>query len=91
LPRSRSSNNHEACVHALSGHQRAAAVSPEISLSELVGNFSDLDSLFEQLGQQQVIERGGPLSGEGFLPTKRVGRCRASHNKALLGERRRGS
>jgi hypothetical protein len=84
------SNDDESCVHALSDHQRAAAASPEIPLSDLVGNFSDFDRLFEQLGQPQLIELGKPLPGERFLPKKRVGKCPAAHNKALLGARRRG-
>ena len=68
--------------------QLAAAESPERATSDLLGNFGDLDSLFEQLSQPVVIELGKPLPKNKFMPRRRVGDCPAAHNEALLGEKR---
>jgi hypothetical protein len=71
----------------LSPHQIAATAEPERPLRELVGNFAELQALFDQLGKPVVIELGNPLPKEKFLPRKRIGNCPAAHNRALLGEK----
>lgn len=88
LPSTRVSENGKACPHALSEHQRASAASPETSLADLVGNFGDLESLFDQLGQPNVMELGKPQPQDKFMPKTRVGNCPAAHNQALLGDKR---
>ncbi|MGN6057538.1 MAG: hypothetical protein ACTHOI_03025 [Sphingomicrobium sp.] len=50
------------------------------------GNFKDLESLLEQLGEAPVYELGKPLPEEKFLLKMRVGSCPAAHNRALLDE-----
>lgn len=67
--------------------QLAAAESPDRRTSDLLGNFGDLDNLFEQLSQPVVIELGKPLPKNEFMPRSRVGDCPAAHNQALLGEK----
>ena len=67
--------------------QLAAAESPDRRTSDLLGNFGDLDSLFEQLSRPVVIELGKPLPKNKFMPRRRVGDCPAAHNQALLGEK----
>ena len=89
--RSKSSIEREGRKVAITNHQVAAAVSPHRPTSDLLGNFSDFDSLFEQLGEPIVIQLGSPLPKEKFLPKERVGSCPAAHNEALLGERKRRS
>jgi hypothetical protein len=49
------------------------------------GSFADLETLFEHLSSQPVIELGKPLPEKKFIP-RPVGRCPAAHNVALLGE-----
>ena len=81
--------------HAIPPHQLAAVIDPNRPTSDLVddcdpssqGNFGDFESLFGQLGQQQVIELGNPLPKKKYLPRKRVGKCHAAHNRALLGKK----
>lgn len=78
--------------HAIPQHQLAAVIDPYRPTSDLVddcdassqGNFGDFESLFGQLRQQLVIELGKPLPKKKFLPRKRVGKCHAAHNRALL-------
>jgi hypothetical protein len=67
--------------------QLAAAESPGRKTADLLGNFGDLDVLFEQLSQPVVIELGKPLPKNKFMPRRRVGDCPAAHNEALLGEK----
>jgi hypothetical protein len=86
VPKSRLSRDNPS--PALSPHQIAATRQPGRALSELVGNFADLEALFDQLGEPAVIELGKPLPKEKYLPTRRVGNCPAAHNRALLDERR---
>jgi hypothetical protein len=69
---------------ALPPHQLAAAAEPARRTSDLLGNFGDFDSLFEQLGQPALIELGKPLPNEKYMPSKPVGSCPAAHNQALL-------
>ena len=52
---------------------------------DLLGNFGDFESLFEQLAQPNLMELGKPLPRKKFLP-KRVGSCPAAHNRALLDD-----
>jgi hypothetical protein len=81
--------------HAIPEHQLAAAIDPNLSMRDLVGdydpssngNFGDFESLFGQLGQQQVIELGKPPPKKKYLPRKRVGKCHAAHNRALIGKK----
>ena len=71
---------------AIRPQQLAAVAAPERSISDLLGNFSDFESLFEQLSHpMSVIELGKPLPKEKFLPRARVGDCPAAHNEALVG------
>ena len=72
---------------AIPPHQLAATAAPNQHTSDLLGNFTDFDGLFEQLAQPVVIELGKPLPKNEFLPKKRVGDCPAAHNRALLDER----
>jgi hypothetical protein len=72
---------------AIPPQQLAAAESPGQRTKDLLGNFRDLDSLFEQLSEPVVIELGKPLPKDKFLPGRRVGDCPAAHNEALLGEK----
>ena len=62
-------------------------MSPRTPLAELVGTFADLESLFDRLGDPNVIELGKPLPDDKFLPKKRAGCCPAAHNEALLDRR----
>jgi hypothetical protein len=81
--------------HAIPDHQLAAVIDPNRPTSDLVddfdsstqGNFGDYESLFGQLGQQQVIELGKPLPKKKYVPRKRVGKCHAAHNRALVGKK----
>jgi hypothetical protein len=66
--------------------QLAAALSPWITITDLVGNFTDLDSLVQQLAQPFVIELGNPLPRKKHLPRKRAGTCHAAHNEALIDQ-----
>ena len=50
------------------------------------GNFQDLESLLDQLGEAPVFQLGKPLPQEKFMPKMRAGSCPAAHNRALLGE-----
>jgi hypothetical protein len=71
----------------LEPHQVRAAVSPAISLKQLAsGNFHDLDSLLEHLGDPPIFQLGHPLPNERFIPKPRAGSCPAAHNDALVGE-----
>ena len=72
-------------------HQIAAAASPHQRTRDLLGNFRDFDSLFDQLGEPIVIRLGQPTPDEKFLPKERVGSCPAAHNLALLGKRKQRS
>lgn len=71
---------------AISLQQQAAAAAPDRPTSELLGNFGDFDSLFDQLAKTPVFELGKPLPKRKYMPRKRVGSCPAAHNRALLGE-----
>lgn len=75
-----------ALLHALPTHQLAAAADPGRSTRDMLGNFGDFDSLFEQLDRPPVIELGNPLPRDKFMPKARVGSCPAAHNQALLDE-----
>lgn len=68
-------------------YQLAAVSSPDCPTSDLLGNFGDIDGLFDQLSQPVVIELGKPLPKSKYLPKKRIGSCPAAHN-ALLGSKR---
>jgi hypothetical protein len=82
-----SSERDDASGASIQAHQVAAASDPDRPTRELLGNFGDLDSLFEQLAQPQVIELGNPLPDARYTPDRqRVGACPAAHNRALLGE-----
>jgi hypothetical protein len=67
-------------------HQLAAALAPDVPIGDLLGNFGDLDSLFDQLAEPAVIELGKPLPRKKYLPRKRAGSCPAAHNRTLLGD-----
>ena len=69
---------------AIAPQQREAAASPDRPTRELIGNFGDFDSLFEQLTKPPVFELGNPLPKPGYLPKKRAGSCPAEHNRGLL-------
>jgi len=71
----------------LEPHQVRAAVSPPLSLEQLAsGNFHDLDSLLEHLGDPPIFQLGHPLPNERFIPKPRARSCPAAHNDALFGE-----
>ena len=81
--------------HGPKEHQLRAAASPAIPLRKLAGedrtlgsagNFSDLESLLDQLGKPPVFELGKPLPNEKFLPKRGLSTCPAAHNRALLDE-----
>ena len=86
----------EAPLRRLERHQLRAIASPRTSLRQLagngdeppsgsaLGNFKDLEDLLEQLGSPPVLELGNPLPDARFLPRRRIGRCPAEHNRALL-------
>jgi len=83
------------CEHGLREHQLRAAASPAIPLRKLAleeqaveaaGNFSDLESLLDQLGKPPVFELGKPLPNEKYLPKRGLSACPAAHNRALLDE-----
>jgi hypothetical protein len=81
-----SSENDDPSGAAARARQLAAACYPDRPARDLLGNFGDFESLFEQLGQPQTIELGTPLPNPKYLPKSRVGKCPAAHNRALLGE-----
>ena len=85
LPRSNIAEDHGPSA-AISPQQLAAAASPNRRTSDLLGNFGDFDSLFEQLSEPAVIELGNPLPKRKFQPKKRIGKCPAAHNQALLDD-----
>jgi hypothetical protein len=70
-------------------HQLAAIAAPYSRTFDLLGNFGDLDNLFDRLAEPVVIELGKPLPKKKYLPRKRAGDCPAAHNEALLGEKHR--
>ena len=69
----------------ISSHQLAAAATPGLSTSDLLGNFGDFAKLFDELKEPVLIELGNPLPKPEYMPRKRVGSCPAAHNDALLG------
>jgi hypothetical protein len=69
----------------ISSHQLAAAATPGLSTSDLLGNFGDFAKLFDELEEPVLIELGNPLPKRKYMPKKRVGSCPAAHNDALLG------
>jgi hypothetical protein len=80
---------------AIQSHQRRAAASPRLTLKQLAahgpsassaGNFQDLESLLDHLGEPPVFELGKPLPSERYLPQRELGSCPAAHNRALLDE-----
>ena len=81
--------------HGLKEHQLRAAASPAIPLRKLAGedravgsagNFSDLESLLDQLGHPPVFELGKPLPNDKYLPRRGLSTCPAAHNRALLDD-----
>ena len=90
-PSNACTDDDEPGLHSLPEHQRAAVASPHTSLTDLVGNFTDMQSLFDRLGEPNLIELGNPLPRAKYLPKKRAGTCPAAHNKALLDKPRRAS
>ena len=86
LPSKPSSDDGDPGLHSLPEHQRAAVESPRTPLSDLVGNFTDLQSLFDRLAEPNLIELGKPLPRAKFLPKPRIGDCPAAHNRALLDD-----
>ena len=83
VPSEASANDDDPSLHSLPEHQRAAAVSPHTSLSDLVGNFTDMQSVFDRLGEPNLIELGKPLPRKKFLPRNRAGSCPEAHNTGL--------
>lgn len=73
---------------AISPHRLAATAEPAQTLRELVGNFGELETLFEHLGEPLLIELGTPLPRQKFRARRRVGGCPAAHNRALLDDKR---
>lgn len=71
---------------AISPEQCAAAADPEKRTRDMIGNFADFDSLFEQLTEPALFELGNPLPKSRYLPKPRVGSCPAAHNDALLSD-----
>ena len=69
----------------ISSHQLAAAATPGLSTSDLLGNFGDFAKLFDELKEPVLIELGNPLPKAKYMPKSRVGSCPAAHNDALLG------
>lgn len=69
----------------ISSHQLAAATTPGLPTSDLLGNFSDFAKLFDELEGPVLIELGNPLPKLKYMPKKRAGSCPAAHNDALLG------
>jgi hypothetical protein len=84
---SRFQNKDDPLPAAMPRHQLAAAASPDTPIAELLGNFGDLDRLFDQLGQPAGIELGKPPPKQKRFPKGRAGSCPAKHNRALLGEK----
>ena len=74
---------------ATQSRRLAAAAGPDRSTTNRIGNFGNLEDLFAQLEQPQVIELGKPLPRPKYLPRTRVGRCPAAHNQALLDNKER--
>lgn len=68
-------------------YQIAAVSSPNCPTSDLLGNFGDIDNLFDQLSRPVVIELGKPLPKTKYLPKKRIGSCPAAHNEALQSDK----
>jgi hypothetical protein len=69
LPSSKaSSDDGDPGLHSLPEHQRVSVDSPHTPLSDLVGNFTDLQSLFDRLSEPNVIELGKPLPPAKFMP-----------------------
>lgn len=68
----------------ISSHQRAAASDPDRRTRDLLGNFADFESLFDQLSEPALVELGKPLPKAKYMPRRRIGRCPAAHNQALL-------
>ena len=91
LPSKASSDDGDPGLHSLPEHQRAAVASPHTPLSDLVGNFTDLQSLLDRLAEPNVIELGKPLPPVKFMPKSRAGTCPAAHNEALLDRPGRAS
>jgi hypothetical protein len=52
-----------------------------------MGNFDDLERLFEQLASPALMELGFPLPKDKFMPRSRAGKCPAAHNRELLREK----
>jgi hypothetical protein len=73
---------------AISSHQLAAAGAPGCRTSDLLGNFGDFSSVFGQIEEPPLIGLGPPLPKPKSRPKKRIGRCRAAHNRALLDGRK---
>jgi hypothetical protein len=75
-------------ARGLEPHQLHAAAAPQIPLKQLAtaGNFHDLDSLLEHLGDPPIFQLGHPLPSERFIPKPRAGSCPATHNDVLLRE-----
>ena len=82
-PSEASTDDDDPSLHSLPEHQRTAALSPHTSLRDLVGNFSDMQSLFDRLGEVNLIELGKPLPRKKFLPKNRAGKCPEAHNSGL--------
>lgn len=68
----------------ISSHQLAAATTPGLPTSDLLGNFGDFAKLFDELEEPVLIELGNPLPKRKYMLKKRVGSCPAAHNDALL-------
>jgi hypothetical protein len=86
VPISTLSDDRDKSEAAISPQQCAAVGAPDRRTSDLLGNFGDLESLFEQLASPPVYELGKPLPKSKYMPRKRVGSCPAAHNRALFGE-----
>jgi hypothetical protein len=86
MPGSALRDDGEPALHSLPEHQCAAVASPQTPSTHLVGSFTDLASLFDRLGEPNVMELGKPLRAEKYLPKGRLGGCPAAHNAALLDE-----
>lgn len=72
-------------ARGLEAHQLHAAAAPDMPLKRLAaGNFDDLESLLEHLGDAPIFRLGHPLPDERFLPKRKAGSCPAAHNELLL-------
>jgi hypothetical protein len=56
----------------------------DVATLPVAGNFHDLDSLLEHLGDPPIFQLGHPLPNERFMPKPRAGKCPATHNDLLL-------